>query len=220
MEALKIKTTQSLTRPVLVLNKMWSPHRIDTVKDSLGLLFGEYEAGEPKARIIDPSDNFSTYSWEEWTQLRPKKGELALHSAKRLFRVPEVVLLTQYDKMIQSRVKFSRRMIHRRDNYQCQYCGKKHITENLTIDHIVPRSKGGQTNWLNCVVACYACNIKKDDRTPEQAGMKLIRQPFKPKFELLKCRRPLPSWKTWISDFDKLVSEMYWSVPLENDEME
>jgi 5-methylcytosine-specific restriction endonuclease McrA len=220
MTALAIKQTSSLTRPVLVLNKMWAPHRIDTVKDALGLLTGEYKAGEPKARIIDPFDNFATYSWDEWSGLAPRNNEPAIVGVQRLFRVPEVVLLTHYDQMPQNRVKFSRRMIHRRDNYTCQYCGKHQMSENLTIDHIVPRSQGGQTTWLNCVVACHKCNARKDNRTPKQASMKLIREPFKPKFELLKCRRPLPSWRTWINDFDKLVSECYWEVPLENDEVD
>lgn len=210
--------SESLSRPVLVLNKSWMPHRIDTVRDALNLLFGE-DGGEPKAKIIDPFADFQTYTWDDWTELRPQPGERAIIGAQRLFRVPEVVLLSQFNRHIQQRVKFSRRMIHRRDGYTCQYCGAMPGTEELTIDHIVPRAQGGQTTWTNCVVSCIRCNQRKDNRTPKQARMKLKREPFKPKYELFRTnRRDMPkSWATWIKDYDTLVSEVYWNVPMDND---
>jgi len=211
------KNSRSLQRPVLVLNKSWAPHRIDTVKEAMGLLFRE-DDGEPEARIIDPFANFQTYTWEDWSKLRPQEGELALHGVREAYRVPEVVLLTSFNKLPNQRVKFSRRAIHRRDDYTCQYCGSKPGTEELTIDHITPRSHGGETTWKNCVVSCIRCNQRKDNRTPQQAHMKLMREPFKPRFELFKTNgKILSSWKTWITDLDAVVSEMYWEVPLEND---
>jgi 5-methylcytosine-specific restriction endonuclease McrA len=218
MQTLEAVNVESLNRRVLVLNKNWQPHRVDTVRSALNLLFGE-DGGEPKARIVDPFAQFQTYTWEDWSQLRPKSGEPVIHGVRELFRVPEVVLLNQYDKLFRRGVKFSRRMIHRRDNYTCQYFGCHPGSSELTIDHITPRSLGGLTTWTNCVVCCVECNQKKDNRTPRQARMKLLREPFKPKFELFKtdCQHIPKSWETWLKDHDAVVSEVYWNVTLEND---
>ena len=212
----QVQNVRSLHRPVLILNKSWAPHRIDTVKDVMSLLFRE-DDGDPEARIIDPYTDFQTYTWEDWSKLRPKTGELALRGVRELYRVPEVVLLTQFDKLPRQRVKFSRRSIHRRDEFVCQYCGKS-VKNEGTIDHIVPKCLGGETCWTNCVCCCIPCNQKKDSRTLKEAHMKLLRPPVKPRFEMFKTNgRILKSWKTWITDIDAIVSEVFWEVPLAND---
>ena len=88
-------------------------------------------------------------------------------------RVPEVVALSGYDRTAGGPVTFSRRNIFKRDHYTCQYCGAQPGSEELTLDHVVPRSQGGVSSWENCVLACMACNKRKADRTPEQARMHL-----------------------------------------------
>ena len=78
-------------------------------------------------------------------------------------------------------MKFNRRNIFARDNNQCQYCGQKFPTSELSLDHVIPRSQGGQSTWENIVCACVECNVRKGGRTPKQAHMTLIRKPEKPK---------------------------------------
>src|SRR2546423_2941722 len=104
-----------------------------------------------------------------------------------------------------------RRNIFARDNNQCQFCGKKFPTSELSLDHVVPRSQGGGSTWENIVCACVACNVKKGGRTPREAGMHLIRKPEKPKrspmLNLKLTNRKYQSWKTFLD-------KPYWNVEL------
>jgi 5-methylcytosine-specific restriction endonuclease McrA len=163
-------TTTLANRPVLVLNKSWQTVGVQSLERAITLLFKEHEdgphAGEPKARIIDPAMDFQTFSWEDWTRIAPKDGEDVIRGVGDDFRIPEVILLTQYDRMPTQRLQFSRREIHKRDKYTCQYCGDKVGSEG-TIDHVLPSSMGGQTTWENCVLACFQCNSQKANRTCE-----------------------------------------------------
>lgn len=198
-------------RKVLVLNKAWTPVNIVPLKEAIGLLFPE-NGEAPRAKIIDVTQGFATFTWEDWSQLKPIEGEDVIIGAREFYRVPEVVLLSYYDKPAHRKVRFSRRSIYKRDNYTCQYCGKMPGTEDLTIDHVVPRAQGGGTTWLNCVVACTKCNSHKDNRTPKQARMTLLKEPVKPKFDLFSVERKIvpKSWKHFLS-------EVYWAVELQND---
>lgn len=91
---------------------------------------------------------------------------------------PSIIRLENYVRVHYKRVMLSRKNILRRDNHKCQYCGRSDLP--LTIDHVIPKSKGGQDTWENLVAACIKCNNKKGDRTLEEANMKLIRKPFRP----------------------------------------
>jgi len=205
-------------RRVLVLNKCWSPVGVVSIKDAVNLLFGtyaptkEHPLGQPKALIVHP-ESFATFTWNDWSALKPEDGEDYIASAHDYFKIPEVIVLSRYDKLPTHRVTFSRRTIYKRDGYTCQYCGCNPGTEELTIDHVLPKSRGGPTTWTNCVLACLPCNSKKANKTPEECGMKLKREPYKPKYRLFKGDIPCNSWKHFIS-------EAYWEVPLENDEAE
>ncbi len=95
-------------------------------------------------------------------------------------RLPSVVRLLRMVKYPKSEVKFSRQNIYARDKYRCQYCGERYPSEELTYDHVIPRSRGGKTEWTNIVTCCVDCNRKKGGRTPKEAGMKLVRKPTKP----------------------------------------
>jgi 5-methylcytosine-specific restriction endonuclease McrA len=97
------------------------------------------------------------------------------------FGMPMVVRLIRNVDGFKKGIKFSRVNVFTRDAFRCQYCGKQFEMGQLNYDHVRPRHQGGQTTWENIVASCYRCNTKKDRRTPEQAGMKLLRKPYKPK---------------------------------------
>jgi len=196
---------------VLVLNKLWTAVGVATMQRAITLLANTTASGEPKARIIDPSQEFTTYTWADWSKVLPKDGEPVIRGFSREYRLPEVILLTEYDRLPRPRVNFSRRSIYKRDNYTCMYCGGQPGPAELSIDHVTPRALGGLTTWENCVLACTKCNHRKADRTPEQAKMKLLKKPTKPSFSLFKGDRiTIP--KTW----EAFLSEIYWSVPLQD----
>jgi len=96
-------------------------------------------------------------------------------------KAPAVVRLTKGAVSTKQSVRFSRINVFTRDGFRCQYCGAKKSLRELNYDHVIPRVKGGKTVWENIVTSCYACNDKKGSRTPAEAGMKLLRMPFKPK---------------------------------------
>ena len=103
-----------------------------------------------------------------------------LHSVSLVIKIPAVVRLLRAFRRHSRPVKFSRVNIYARDNYKCQYCGKKAPISELTYDHVVPRSQGGLTEWTNIVTCCYLCNRKKGGQTPAQANMKLLTEPKQP----------------------------------------
>jgi hypothetical protein len=121
-------------------------------------------------------------------------------------RMPAVVILTKPIENMKRAVKFSRTNVLTRDGYRCQYCRERKKAAELNYDHVVPRQQGGRTVWENIVMACYPCNSKKANRTPEQAGMKLMRRPTKPKtLPMLGPRfhpRDIhPSWLEYVRDY-------------------
>lgn len=217
------------SRKVLVLNSNWTAVGLVGLPRAISLLFSTYDDGEPKARIITPppKGNYEVWNWSDWSKIKPQFGEDSLISASDIFKIPEVLLLSKYDCMPKQRVNFCRRAIWKRDGFTCQYCGRRPAQDECTLDHILPRSLGGETNWYNCVLACYQCNSQKADRKPEDAykpqdkekakfwrgpsPMKLLKTPTKPEYSVIKDRiRILDSWKHW-------VNKMYWEIPLDND---
>jgi len=193
-----------LDRPTLVLNKSWLPVSVATVARALALLWNE------QARVIDPA-NYQLYNWSDWAALLPRDDEPIIRAVSRPIRVPEVVLLCRYDRQPNTHVTFSRRNIFKRDHWTCQYCGAQPGSEELTLDHVVPRAQGGRSTWENCVLACVRCNARKANRTPAQAGMKLRRLPERPQW------RPLyGATAVRIDSWARFLSEAYWSAPLSN----
>lgn len=188
-----------LKRKVLVLNKGWCPVKIITVRKAINLLFSEYKNGDPKAKIVSVND-FSTYTYEEWMNKKEIDLNNIIHSSNNIFEIPEIILLTRYDKIPNKSITFSKTAIFKRDEGQCMYCGIE-IKNNKSIEHIIPSSRGGQTNWLNCVASCLKCNSKKSNRTPEEAGMKLLKQPYIPTYHLIQYeirKSSCDSWKKFI----------------------
>lgn len=218
-----------MARDVLVLNRNWCAVGVVNMPRAINMLFSQYEDGEPKAKIITPppKGSYEVWDWKDWAAFEPEPGEDALSGVSRAYRIPEVVLLSRYESVPVRRIHFCRRELWRRDAFTCQYCGTRPAEDECTIDHVVPKSLGGETSWTNCVLACYECNSQKADRRPEDARkprektrarkwrgpspMKLLRPPQKPDYSILKGRiKVLDSWKHWLD-------EMYWEITLDND---
>jgi 5-methylcytosine-specific restriction endonuclease McrA len=135
-----------------------------------------------------------------------------VRSVTMSFKLPSVIRLLKYVRSRQhaAAVPFTRVNIYRRDGFRCQYCGVEFGTEELTYDHVVPSSQGGKKTWENITTACLPCNRRKDNRTPEEAGMRLLSVPRRPKpspvFRVtLSMRRTPDAWRSWL----------YWNAELE-----
>jgi len=120
-------------------------------------------------------------------------------------RIPAVGRLVKALPRVKRNVKFSRANVYQRDDETCQFCGRKRPKVGLNYDHVVPRSKGGKTTWENIVTACKHCNTKKDNRTPKEAGMRLLREPARPHALPLTPLFVLPKrvpklWLPYLSD--------------------
>ena len=195
--------TTALDRPTLVLNRNWQPVRVASAARCLIMLWNG------TAKVVDPED-YSLYSWEDWSRIAPEGDELFIQTVRTQICVPQVVVLQKYDKVPSQVVTFSRRNLFRRDQQQCQYCGTKPKTSELTIDHIMPRSREGRSSWENCVLACMKCNSRKRDRTPIEAGMRLMKKPIRPNWTRLFA---VPENRT--NSWSKFISEAYWNVELQ-----
>lgn len=203
----------ALDSSVLVLNKLFMAIHIISVRRAICLLCKDL------AEVVSLEDGqFLTYdfaTWREVSEYRAKNFREAdddwIRTISSEIQVPRVIRLLGYEKLPKQTVKFNRRNIFARDNNQCQFCGRKFPTSELSLDHVVPRSQGGQSTWENVVCACVSCNVRKGGRTPKQAHMGLIRKPEKPKrspiLNLKLTHRKYQSWKTFLEN-------AYWSVEL------
>ncbi|MCP4678756.1 MAG: HNH endonuclease [Deltaproteobacteria bacterium] len=124
------------------------------------------------------------------------------------WQMPAVVRLTNWISGRRNRVKFSRQNVLARDRWRCQYCGARRPTNELTFDHVIPRSRGGRTKWENIVIACIDCNHRKGDRTPHEVGLKLRTKPVRPTW--------LPMFNMGIRQVESIPDEWkdYWIVEL------
>lgn len=196
-----------LQRPALVLNRNWAPIQTTTVQTAISLV------AKGTALIIEPG-TFRTHdlhSWNDVSRASAAFQDALIRSPRMSLVAPEVIVLKTYAGQGERAVVFSRRNLFKRDHYTCQYCGCQPGPSELTIDHIVPRSKGGYSRWENCVLACVACNSKKADRSPEQAGLKLRKAPRKPSWKALAQFPPRERRESW----DAFISRAYWEVELE-----
>lgn len=197
---------------VLVLNRSYSALRVVNVKRAFSLLFRNL------AEVVHVDDGkYLSYDFSEWCELSElaREFEPYAHDWIRTVRfdiaVPRIIRLAVYDRLPKQAVKFNRRNLYARDGNRCQYCGKKFPTSELSLDHILPRSQGGQSTWENIVCACLKCNIKKGGCTPAQANMKLIRPARKPRRNpVLTIKLSDGRYASWKAFLDNA----YWSVEL------
>ena len=192
-----------LTRPTLVLNRNWQAVNVATVARAIIMLWNQ------TAKAVDPHD-YQLYDWSAWSKLAPEDRDVYIQAVSKRIRVPEIVTLTEFDRVPSATVTFSRRNVFKRDGFACQYCGKQPGADELTIDHVVPRAHGGESSWTNCVLACLDCNRRKADRTPKQAGLRLRNDPKRPAWKPVYLEQSvrLDSWS-------KFISDAYWHAELE-----
>jgi 5-methylcytosine-specific restriction endonuclease McrA len=145
-------TTTRLQKPVLVLNASYEPINICAARRALVLVLKGVASAE------ELSNN-------------------SIHSARKSVKLPSVIRLLEYRRIPHQTRALSRKNILMRDRYTCQYCHKTLPSSEMTLDHVIPRSRAGESTWENLVACCHRCNNRKGSRTPDEAGMKLARLP-------------------------------------------
>ena len=227
-------TDSVLCDPVLVLNKGWRPIDTVQVRDALADVCGQ------KARIMHP-ETFQLFDMDGWMEQEIPEGGRFIRTARTPIRVPWGIVVNNYNRIPVRTVVFSRRNLWKRDGFRCAYCGRKPSPDDITIDHVVPRAiwvrqhhEKSVTSFENCVLACIACNKKKDNRTPEQAGMRLRRMvkgsdgilkpvyytrpktpPWSPIYSMRRYQPTPECLKFWSTFVENLISELYWTIELE-----
>jgi 5-methylcytosine-specific restriction endonuclease McrA len=197
-----------LNGQVLVLNRSWVVVNVTSAKRALLLLF------QGHARVVHPQD-YSLYEFDDWCALSRFGAEFEtgryIHTPTMRIRLPEVILLSAFNGFVRREVRLSRRNIFERDEHKCQYCGRRFSKSELTIDHVLPRSRGGRDTWENLVLACVKCNVTKGDRTPDEAHMPLLKRPAAPKWlPRLGSTPPREELMSW----QRFVDLAYWNTEI------
>ena len=165
--------------PVLVLNQNYEPLNVCSVRRAFVLV------DRGKAEILE-------------------NGRGYLHSPTALYMIPSIIRLIYLIRRPRPKGRLTRRDVFLRDRFTCQYCGKH--TKDLTLDHVLPRHRDGGHVWQNVVAACKACNHRKAGRTPPEAHMHLVREPFRPPFSFYRTFYPYledqVEWRKFVPDWD------------------
>lgn len=170
---------------VLLLNATYEPLRVITWRRAIRLLtLGKVE-------VIEETDR-------------------EIRSVSFVIRLPSVVRLLRLIRPRRQPIKFSRQNIYLRDNFRCQYCGVRVSSQDLNLDHVIPRALGGKTTWENIVTCCIPCNVQKGGNAPEAVGLRLIQRPVKPDrlpgvAITINLQNAPDSWRDYL----------YWNVELE-----
>ncbi|MDZ4815034.1 MAG: HNH endonuclease [Verrucomicrobiota bacterium] len=196
----------AIDQPVLVLNRLWQAINICSVKRAFTLLY------QGHATVVsEQNGNFQTFTFNQWQNFSDLyDGNEIVKTISFRVRIPRVIILLGFDRLPKKEVKFTRHNIFERDKNQCQYCGNIFERKDLNLDHVLPRHQGGPTTWENIVCSCVPCNTRKGNRTPIQAGLRLVKKPKKPKwrpFINVNLAIHHESWRHFI-DF------AYWNVEL------
>jgi 5-methylcytosine-specific restriction endonuclease McrA len=201
----------ALGHQVLVLNRLWQAVNLCSVRRALALLF------EGHAQVVANTDSgeFKTYDFQQWRDFSSRNpsesNDDVVRTVALRIRVPRVILLLFFDRLPRKEVKFTRHNIFERDRNTCQYCGRIFDRRDLNLDHVIPRDRGGPTTWENIVCSCIPCNTRKANKTPAEAGMRLVRKPKRPKwrpFVQVSFGAPMhDSWKHFLDI-------AYWNVEL------
>lgn len=164
----------AINNRVLVLNQNYEPFAICTLKRAIILIYLE------KVHLVERYNGF-------------------IHSVSMQMPRPSVIRLNRYIHKPFKRVILNRKNVIKRDHNTCQYCGKN--SQPMTVDHVIPKSVGGTDIWENLVCACTKCNIKKGNRTPQEAGMMLQKDPGRPSYLFFLqslINKPHKSWKPYL----------------------
>jgi 5-methylcytosine-specific restriction endonuclease McrA len=195
-----------LNSSVLVLNRSYLPVHVTSARRAFSLLY------QGIARAIN--EQYQTFDFEAWSQLAVARDAEAIGTPGGRIRIPRVIVLVAFDRLPKRHVRFSRINLMARDNFACQYCGRRPHRAELNLDHVVPRSLGGRSVWENVVTSCVDCNRKKGGRTPRQARMRLVKRPERPRWtplaNLMWSSVRYQEWRPFLS----VVDASYWNVEL------
>lgn len=195
-----------LNSSVLVLNRSYLPVHVTSARRAFTLLY------QGIARVVN--EQYQTFDFEEWSQLAVARDAESVGTPSGRIRIPRVIALVAFDRLPKRHVRFSRINLMARDNFQCQYCGRRPHRAELNLDHVVPRSLGGRSTWENVVTSCVDCNRRKGGRTPRQAHLKLVRKPERPRWtplaNLMWSSVRYQEWRPFLS----VVDASYWNVEL------
>jgi 5-methylcytosine-specific restriction endonuclease McrA len=177
-------------RPILKLNKNYFPIGTGEWRDiitqmfsgavhPLDIMYAQQDNGNADEMVIEGFNAVRT--WEEWSKLEVRDCDDFVHTSHGQVRLPSIVVCANYGQIKFKNVLFpTNHNIHKRDNYTCVYSGKKLQKHELSIDHVIPQSRGGGNTWENLVCCDRELNTFKDNRTPSEAGLRLLYKPFKP----------------------------------------
>lgn len=184
---------------VLVLNRNWQAISIISLPEALCRM----ATGSALGLKVEPDGRMEPAGWREWLTLPVREGDRSIGAVRGPVRAPAVVVLSRYDRVPLHRPALSARAIRERDGHRCQYTGRRLAPHEGSVDHVFPRCRGGPTSWTNCVLAHRDVNARKGGRTPEEAGLRLLRQPQPPRpvpvTVLLSRRRArLPEWEPFL----------------------
>jgi 5-methylcytosine-specific restriction endonuclease McrA len=157
----------------LVLNRSYYPIGFCSIRDAFKYICEEI------ADILD--ENLVAYDYTSWCTIEVEEGDDFIGVVHGNIKAPRIVRLKSFNEVPNNIVRFNRKNLYLRDQYVCQYCAKKFPTGTLSMDHVIPKSRGGHTSWHNIVTSCIICNTKKGDKTPEEARMKILRTPYAPR---------------------------------------
>jgi len=202
----------ALSEPVLVLNRLWQAVNVIAAKRAFSLL-----ASGHASVVYEENEDFQIFDMMDWVDFsrynQPVSDMEIVHTVRYSIRVPKIILLSIFDKVPKKDLKLTRKNVFERDKYQCQYCGKRRPSEELNLDHVIPRHYGGKTTWENIVCSCVKCNSRKANRLPHEASMRLTRKPSKPQWRpvisIAARGRKHDEWKHFID-------VAYWNVELES----
>lgn len=173
----------ALDAQVLVLNRYWQPVNTCTARRAVTLVF----LGHAQIVHRDPENNYTTHDVGSWLRHSGREGvcwdiHARVRSIRCEFLVPEIIVLSFYDRLPRKDVKFTRHNVFLRDRFTCQYCNVLFEPRELNLDHVIPRDKGGRTSWENVVTSCIRCNSRKGNKLPHEARMFPRQAPAAPRW--------------------------------------
>jgi len=189
-----------LTRTtVLVLNRNWQAIHVKSPAEALSMMYTDSATGLD----ILGEDQMVPYKWKDWINLPIDSESDYVSTVNGNIKIPKVIVLCKFNKVPMKRPKFSLTGVWNRDGGICQYTGKKLSKNEGNVDHVMPRSRGGKTDWSNCVLAHKEVNAQKADRTPEEAGLKLIKPPTIPRHMpttfYIKNKHNIKEWNMFLN---------------------
>jgi 5-methylcytosine-specific restriction endonuclease McrA len=162
---------------VLVLNRNWQAIHVKTPAEAFCMM----ASGAATGLDVQGEDSMVPVRWDDWLKLPIREEDIAVNTPRGAVRVPTVLVAANYAKVPICRPRFGARGIWERDGGVCQYTGRKLKPGEGNIDHVIPRSRGGASTWVNCVLSHREVNEKKADRLPQEAGLRLLRHPSVPR---------------------------------------